>query len=250
MSGDVSVIIPNRDMGRFLDDTFRSIERQAPHVAQVILADAGSTDESLEVAARWRGRGFQLDVTVTPGANPAQARNAGLARATAPLITFLDADDLFPAGKLKLQKERLAASPAVDVVSGRVTLFETLDEHALAPVPGTRTETVVGPSAAACLLRREVFDRIGTFDEDLLYAEDIDFILRLLEARVPLTVMREEVLYYRRHPDSLMSQSDSRGRKDFHRALARSIRRRAAAGITGNLPALADFLAPDAWSGE
>ena len=247
MSADVSVVIPNRDMGRFLDDTFGSIERQAPHVAQVILADAGSVDESLEVASKWQERGFPLEVTVTPGANPAQARNAGLARATAPLITFLDADDLFPVGKLQLQRQRLAATPAVDVVSGRVTLFEVLDGHTLSPAPGTRTETVVAVSAAALLVRREVFDRIGVFDEDFLYAEDTDFILRLLEARVPLTVLRESVLYYRRHPDSLMSQDDPSCKRDFHRALARSIRRRAAAGIAGNLSSLGDFLEPAAW---
>ena len=132
----------------------------------------------------------------------------------------------------------------MDVVSGRITLFQDLDPVALAPADGTRSQTVTGVSAAACLIRREVFDRVGGFDETLLYSEDTDFVLRMLEAGVPMTVLRQEVLYYRRHSGSLMSQSNPRKQRDFHRALALSIRRRSALGIRGDLPRLEDLLEP------
>ena len=96
----------------------------------------------------------------------------------------------------------------------------------------------------ACLIRRRVFDRIGILDETQLYSEDTDFILRILEARIPVTALRQEVLYYRRHPESLMAQTSERKQRDFHRAIARSVRRRAALGLRGNLPRMAELLEP------
>ncbi len=240
----ISVIVPNRDMGCFLPDAFASIQRQSARVDEVLLVDGGSTDESLRVVEAWRARGLPLEVIVVPDANPAQARNAGLEKATGEIIAFLDGDDLFPLGKLQAQIARLESLPRVDAVSGLINWFERLDPKTLAPAAGTRMETLTGVNAAACVFRREVFHRIGVFDETFLYSEDTDFVLRMLEAGVPMTVLRQEVLYYRRHPDSLMSQSNPRKQRDFHRALALSIKRRSALGIRGDLPRLEDLLEP------
>ncbi len=240
----ISLIVPNRNMGRFLSDAFRSIERQAVRVDEVLLVDTGSTDDSLRVAAAWQERGFPLEVSVVPEANPAQARNAGLEKATGEIIGFLDADDLFPPGKLEAQIARLERQPRVDAVSGTITCFEQLDPETLAPAAGTRTETQTGVNLSAHIFRRQVFDRVGVFDETFLYSEDTDFILRALEARVPMSVLRQEVLYYRRHAGSLMSQSNPKKLRDFHRALALSIKRRSALGIKSDLPRLKDLLEP------
>lgn len=240
----ISLIVPNRNMGRFLADAFGSIQRQAVRVEEVLLVDGGSTDESLRVAEAWRARGLPLEVLVVPEANPAQARNAGLEKATGEIIGFLDGDDLFPLGKLQAQIARLESQPRVDVVSGLITWFERLDPETLAPAAGTRMETMTGVNASACVFRRGVFDRIGVFDETFLYSEDTDFVLRMLEAGVPMAVLRQEMLYYRRHSGSLMSQSNPRKQRDFHRAVALSIRRRSALGIRGDLPRLEDLLEP------
>ena len=238
----ISLIVPNRNMGRFLSDAFRSIERQAVRVDEVLFVDTGSTDDSLRVAAAWQERELPLEVLVVPEANPAQARNAGLEKATGEIIGFLDADDLFPPGKLEAQISRLERQPRVDVVSGNITWFEHLDPETLAPAAGSRTETMTGVNPSAHIFRRRVFDTVGVFDETFLYSEDTDFMLRTLEAGVPISVLRQEVLYYRRHADSLMSQRNPRKRLDFHRSLALSIKRRSALGMKGDLPRLQDLL--------
>jgi glycosyltransferase involved in cell wall biosynthesis len=242
MSETVSVIVPNRDMADFLPDAFASIARQRTAVHEIMFVDTGSTDASLAVAADWRARGLPIAVLSAPGANPAQARNAALEKASGDVIAFLDADDLFPAGKLEAQLARLARAPRVEVVSGAITWFDRLDPTTLAPAAESRAETHTGVQLGACLVRRRVFDRVGRLDETQHYSEDTDFILRILEARVPVTVLRQEVLYYRRHPASMMSRDDGRKQRDFHRAIARSLKRRAALGLQGNLPRMEDLV--------
>jgi glycosyltransferase involved in cell wall biosynthesis len=241
-SDGLSLIIPNRDMTGFLVDALESVVRQRAPVQEILLVEAGSANESAPVVASFRARGLPIAVIETPGANPAQARNAGLAKATGGLIGFLDADDLFPAGKLSAQLARLAGGPRVDLVSGYITSFDQLDRDALAPAANSRVETQTGVNLGACLLRRRVFDRVGLLDETLLYSEDTDFILRCFEAQIAVAALRREVLYYRRHGESLMAQPDQRKQRDFHRTLARSIRRRAELGIRGNLPRMEDLL--------
>jgi glycosyltransferase involved in cell wall biosynthesis len=243
VSGDgLSLIVPNRNMTVFLADALESVVRQRAPVKEILLMEAGSAGESAPVVASFRARGLPIAVIETPDATPAQARNAALARATGDPIGFLDADDLFPAGKLTAQLARLASSPEVDLVSGYITSFDQLDPVALAPAVHSRVETQTGVNLGACLIRRRVFDKVGLLDETLLYCEDTDFILRSFEAGIPVTALRREVLYYRRHGQSLMAQSDQRKQSDFHRTLARSIRRRAALGIRGNLPRMEELL--------
>jgi glycosyltransferase involved in cell wall biosynthesis len=246
----VSLIMPNLDMAAFLPEAFASIARQQASVKEVLFVDAGSSDDSIAVAAGFRARGLPLEIYAAPGANPAQARNAALEKASGEIIGFLDADDLFPAGKLDAQLARLESAPAVQAVSGIITLFETLDRATLAPAADSRIESVTGVNLGACLFRRQVFDRIGVFDETHHYAEDTDLILRVFEARIPVTALRRETLYYRRHPHSLMSRTDPRKQRDFHRAVARSLKRRAALGLRGNLPRMEELLEPQAGAAE
>jgi GT2 family glycosyltransferase len=140
----------------------------------------------------------------------------------------------------------LAAQPVVDMVSGYVTYFDTTDESGLDPAPGSRTETLFHVHVGACIYKREVFDRIGgAFDEDFLYSEDVDLMLRMREFEVPFSILRSVELFYRLHASSLMSQPDPRKDASFRRAAHKSLARRRAGGRLGiPLPDFADFVEP------
>jgi GT2 family glycosyltransferase len=154
------------------------------------------------------------------------------------VIAFLDSDDLWPPGKLQRQLERLAASPPVAMVSGFVTYFDKQDEIELAPSPDSRVSELFHVHLGASVYRREVFDAVGLFDEGFIYSEDVDLMLRIREAKIPITILRDITLYYRRHPDSMTSALTLREKQDFNRALMNSLRRRKAAG---EVEALAPF---------
>jgi GT2 family glycosyltransferase len=71
---------------------------------------------------------------------------------------------------------------------------------------------------------------IGTFDESLLYSEDVDLLLRVREAGIGFTILRGIMLYYRRHENSMMASKNPRKTADFRRAIAMSLARRRANG--------------------
>jgi glycosyltransferase involved in cell wall biosynthesis len=206
MSHRVSVIVPVWNMARFLPNAIASI----PDVHEIIIVAAESNDNTFGVAHQLAERRLGVRVLSIPKKPPASARNIGLGAASGDVIAFNDADDLWPQGRLALQLERLDREPQADVVGGLVTWFKELDRDRLVPAEHSSVETKNVQQIGAAIFRRSVFDRIGLFDESLMYAEDCDLLLRVIEAQVPFVVLNTPTLYYRRHGDSMMARNDPR----------------------------------------
>jgi glycosyltransferase involved in cell wall biosynthesis len=228
MNHRVSVIVPVWNMARFLPDAIASI----PDVHEIIIVAAQSDDNTFGVAHQLAERRPGVRVLPDPKKGPASARNIGLLDATGDVIAFNDADDVWPQGKLALQLNRLDGEPQADVVAGLVTYFEELNRGSLAPAEYSRVETKFIQHVGAAIFRRSVFDRIGLFDESLMYAEDGDLLLRIIEAQVPLIILNSTTLYYRRHGDSMMTRDDPRMKSDLARAFAMSLARRRKLGLS------------------
>src|SRR4051812_44058054 len=95
----VSVVIPCRNGGSWLPHAISSA-LAATGASEVIVADDGSTDGSLEVA---RSFGGAVTVLALGGGNGNVARNRGLAVARGEWIQFLDADDYLEPHKIEAQ---------------------------------------------------------------------------------------------------------------------------------------------------
>jgi glycosyltransferase involved in cell wall biosynthesis len=241
----ISVVIPNLDMGGYLPDAVASILRQDAEVDEILVVDAGSSDDSLEIISRLMGKFPQIRLLHSEKRNPSAVRNRALQVASGEIIAFLDADDIWPADKLTRQFERIQAEPRVEVVSGFVQYFDKLDPERLVPAEDSRTETLFHVHLGAAIFHRSVFERVGMFDENLLYSEDVDLLLRVLEADIPMTIIRARTLYYRRHESSLMAQTNPAKERDFKKVLAASILRRRRQGKAGALPPFESLIEPD-----
>ena len=114
----VSVVIPVFDAGGRLLEAIVSVERQHYEPLEIVVVDDGSTDDTPAVIA---SLGTRVRSLRQPNAGPAAARNRGLAAARGELFAFLDADDLWPDGKLQRQVAALEADPDLDLVLGRVS---------------------------------------------------------------------------------------------------------------------------------
>jgi glycosyltransferase involved in cell wall biosynthesis len=246
MSERISIVMPSLNMAPFIGAALASIARQGAHELLVFVADAGSTDGTREVAVGYRDSGLPISMLeVEPGSSPAVARNAALGEVNSDLVAFLDADDLWPAGKLDRQVAFLDEHPALGMVSGYVRYFDKADESGLQPSTESRLTDLVHVHVGACIYRRETLAMLGDFDSELRYGEDVDLLMKLRESGVDFAILRSIELYYRKHPGAMTAQADPRQASDFRRVALKSLQRRRLSGTADRaLPDLADYVVP------
>jgi glycosyltransferase involved in cell wall biosynthesis len=219
---EISVILPVYNGEVFVVEALESVFRQGYDPLEVIVVDDGSTDRTGEIV---RGYGDRVRYCHQDNAGPAAARNVGLRAASGEVFAFIDADDLWPEGKLNLQMARFEENPSLEVVVGRVQYF------VLTQSPTGRAEfvpfqaPVLGANLGAGLYKKSVFQKLGYFDAAFRFCEDVDLFLRIREERVPMLVVDAVTLFYRLH-DANMSRERAQRNEVFLRALKHSLDRR------------------------
>jgi glycosyltransferase involved in cell wall biosynthesis len=209
----VAVIVPAYRAAATLGRAVRSLLSQSlSHWQAVIVADDGGDYRALLAAEGLADSRLVFASTGRVGAGPSAARNVGLAATTAPLIAPLDADDRFAPERLArlvpLARVHGAAADNVAVVSDADdwpfgTLFSREGPEPRFLSVSAFLETSV-PMFPVC--RREV---AGCWDEDLRFAEDVAFTLRVLDRLGTIPVCLEPLYQYRVRPGSLSAGADS-----------------------------------------
>lgn len=94
----VSVVIPTRDVGRYIDACLRSVLGQGRWQVEVLVVDDSSSDGTRAKLDRWRRRDPRVRVFDVDFSDPNAARNYAIAHARGEYLTFLDGDDVLLAG--------------------------------------------------------------------------------------------------------------------------------------------------------
>jgi glycosyltransferase involved in cell wall biosynthesis len=226
----LSIIMPAYNAERFIGEAIRSLFVEQDDVdLDVIVVSDGSTDRTDEIVSAIADANSSVRLLVEPHRGVAATRNVGVATARAPLIGFLDADDISKPGRLKRQSACFAAHPDTMVVLGDLMMVREIGAD-FAPVPGTPTWQLTGINLGTILFRREVFDCYGAFDESFTFGEDVDLLLRLWERNVPFKIEQEVAAFYRRHNANMTNDRTMAGRF-LLKALRESMRRRRVSGL-------------------
>lgn len=221
----ISCIVPTYNGEGYLREALDSILAQSYRPLEVIVADDGSTDETLRVAHDY---GELVRLVSQANAGPAAARNLGVRSARGELVAFLDQDDLWRPDKLRRQQERFAARPELDLCVAHVRRFwvaslrdqaERFRDHRLAkPLPGYITGTL--------LARRAVFDRVGLFDPARRYGDAMEWFLRAREWGAVTELLPDVLLLHRMHARNLSQAEAAGSRSEFLDILKTSLDRR------------------------
>ena len=208
----LSVIMPVYNREEYVGSALRSLLRQRDAVdLDIIVIDDGSTDgsaEAVRVGDRVRPRASVFSgkpMSGSPGhAMPGLQQLLPQTR----LVSFLDSDDISPAGRFKADLACFDDDPGLELTYSRMTLVDGIDDETLEPAADSHSITVRGIHLSAGIFARDLVDRIGGFDEDFKQAEDTDYLLRVFESG-PKYIMPDTVaLYYRRHPGNMTKEAD------------------------------------------
>lgn len=173
----VSAVVPTFNEERYLPVVLESLAAQTHPVHEVIVADAGSTDRTAELA---RAAGARI----VEGGLPGAGRNAGARAATGDWLLFLDADVRLPADALavafrEMRGEGLDSASCwfvPDSDSAFLRLNHWASSHYFRITSRLSWPHSIG---AFLLLRKADHERIGGFDLTIKVAEDQDYVRRL-----------------------------------------------------------------------
>jgi GT2 family glycosyltransferase len=206
LRAQLSVILPCRNGASTLPDQLDALAAQSWEGSwELVIADNGSTDDSLAVVERYRDRLPALrvvDASARPGVS--HALNAGIAVAAAQSVALVNDDDVVAEGWLEAMAQALAEA---ELVAGRLD-FDRLNEPWTVAVRGRPQSEGLAEWGFADYLpfacgptigvRRALHDSIGGFDEEMRpAAEDMDYCWRLQLAGATFRFVPEAVTHYR-----------------------------------------------------
>lgn len=184
----VSIVIPVKNEERILPKLLNSIAQQTLTDYEIIVADAHSTDRTAEIAKKYGAK-------VVEGGMPGPGRNRGAVHAKGDVIAFLDADVLLPNPKFlqdcvaEMDKKHLDVATCKVKPISRKPIDKALHEAYNAYV--VATEKIRPHAPGFCILvRRHAHHGVKGFDEEVVFAEDHDYVQRATKRGFSFGVLR------------------------------------------------------------
>ncbi len=208
----VSAVLPAFNAERYLGEAIRSVLEQDARPLEILVVDDGSADGTAAVA---EGFGEAVRLLRCAHGGIGAARNRGVAAARGELVAFLDADDVWPPGRLRALRHAFQAEPAPDLVFGRTVEFRD---------SGVESPPCQAMLPGAALLRLDAFRRVGPFREDLRVGEFIDWMARARELGLREAVIDAVCLRRRIHASN--TGRDTAARIDYTEVVRQALLRR------------------------
>jgi len=200
--GRIAAIVTCHNLGSWLPEAVESVERQTRPAAEIVVVDDGSTDiYTRQVVARLERTGTR--VAQSGGGGASVARNCGARLTSAEYLVWLDADDTLEPGYFEAAGSVLDAEAALGFVSSALRAFGDASYVWTPPSPTfVETMSVGGWPHASTMLRRQLWEAVGGFDEGLRLFELLDFWASVMERGFSGVVLDKPLLNYRVRPGS------------------------------------------------
>lgn len=185
----VSVVIPTHNRAHCLERSISSVLNQTHREIEVIVVDDCSTDNTDFLIKSFSDERLQY-IKLQKKSGACAARNVGILHSSGDYIAFQDSDDEWLPNKLELQIELLRFAPvSVGLVYGRfykIANGRQLCRPNMRNLPEGNVlahllkDNFVG--TPVMVVRRECFDKVGLFDEQLRRFQDWEFVIRVADS--------------------------------------------------------------------
>lgn len=212
----ISVIIPVFNEEKFIEATVEFLLKQdyPSDKMEILVVDGGSDDKTTEIVTALADKDSRVRLLDNPKNLSSAGRNVGVKNAAGEIITFIDGHTYIDNEQLLKNTALLMSKKEVSVLS-RPQFLDTPDNnpfqeavslarksvigHGLDSTIYTTEDKYVNPASSGASYRREVFDKIGYYDENMDAAEDVEFNYRAaVNGYKSFTSMRLAVFYYPR----------------------------------------------------
>jgi glycosyltransferase involved in cell wall biosynthesis len=177
----VSIVTPCRNASRYIERTIESVLAQDYPKIEYIVMDGASTDTTVEILERYRGR---LQYESSPDQGPTDAVNKAFARTQGSIFAWINADDEYLPGAVSTAVRHLLEHPEADVVYGEgiwtdengaeISRYPTV-----APYRQEMFEQECGICQPAAFMRREAFVAAGQLNIRRNSCFDYDLWVRM-----------------------------------------------------------------------
>lgn len=190
----ISVIIPTYNREKLVGEAIRSVlDQDYSGMVEIIISDDGSTDNTLEVVSSF---GSKIKIILKPDDCHSQgasgARNRGILKATQPYICFLDSDDFYLPGHLNKMVSALESESEfsfaicnslemLEINNKRVYRRWTKANIDYRDLENLSITTIHFANSNGFIFKKNVFNKVGLFNEEIQVGEDSDMWMRINE---------------------------------------------------------------------
>jgi len=224
VSALVSVIIPAYNRVKYIQQTVDSVLGQTFNSVELIVVDDGSTDGTYELLREYDSKLMLLTHPGRENRGQSAAINLGIKFASGKYLAILDSDDFWAPNKLEIMIPFLEKNPDVGLVYSNGYGVSAAGDILYEFLPRNHQETndpnrvlldcyTLLPNNS--VVRKDVINKVGIFEETFRAAQDHDMLIRLAE-NTKFAFLPEFLFYYRRHSDSISATNAfSRWRNGF-----------------------------------
>lgn len=198
-----SIIIPSYNQEKYLADAIDSAILQPE--SEVIVIDDGSTDNSLNIANRYKGK---VKVISQVNKGLASARNTGIMNAKGTWILPLDADDILLDNCVEKLITAIAENPKADIISPSFKTFGTSNEQIVLMPNPTIEDFWTGNRVGYCsAIKKKALLEIGGYSSRMVEGyEDLHMTINLLSRGKKLITLQDVLWLYRTKEESMYTK--------------------------------------------
>lgn len=215
----ISIIIPCRNGTNYLTEAVAGIRRQNTPT-EIIVVDDGSTDATADMACK-----LGCVVIGIPHSGLSAARNVGLKHAHGDFILFHDHDDIMRDEALQRLSAAFEQNEGWQIIMAQAMDFISPELNEVEK-KRPRKAPYYGLLSGAVLIRREVFDAIDAFTEDLATGQTMDFIMRAQNAGISIGKIDFVAVNRRLHNNNMGQTMQKQEYMDYASILRMNLQRR------------------------
>jgi len=214
----ITFVVPCYNQAEFLDESLQTIQNQTYTKWECIIVNDGSTDTTKSVAQAWVAKDTRFKYHEKENGGLSSARNAGIRLCKTTYVFPFDSDDKLHERYLEKAVKVLNNNKNIEVLTAKVQHFGTKNTILELPEYSFKRLLTRNCFIACSIFKKETFDRVGGYDENLKSFEDWDFWISALKDGAEHYEINEVLYYYRKHEDHSLSNRFYKD-KDFYESL-------------------------------